>query len=174
TLVEQYTPGTVRSGSGGDTRLLRTAHGESGWYTDLAWRSRSLWLELQEQTGQRIWEPVGVAWFAYREDGFEAQSRRTLEAAGIPCEWLSPDEARRLYPSLGVGDLHAVLFEPEAGVLHARRATQLLVDEGARHGVRLEARRATTADVPRSDVVVWACGAWLPQLFGELVGLRIT
>src|SRR5207249_9944240 len=57
TLVEQYSPGTVRSGSGGDTRLLRAAHGAIGWYTDLAWRSRSLWLELQEQTGTRIWEP---------------------------------------------------------------------------------------------------------------------
>jgi sarcosine oxidase len=174
TLVEQYTPGTVRSGSGGDTRLLRAAHGSVGWYTDLVWRAREQWIELQERTGTRIWEQVGVAWFAYRDDGFEAKSRETLEAAGIPCEWLSPDDARRLYPSLGVEDLHAVLFEPEAGVLHARRATQLLVDEAIRHGAQLASRRQTTQEPPRSDVVVWACGAWLPQLFGDLVGLRIA
>jgi len=54
TLVEQYGPGTVRSASGGDTRLLRAAHGDEEWYTRLAWRSRSLWLELQEATGERI------------------------------------------------------------------------------------------------------------------------
>ena len=40
TLVEQYGPGSVRSASGGDTRLLRAAHGDEEWYTRLAWRSR--------------------------------------------------------------------------------------------------------------------------------------
>ena len=45
TLVEQYAPGTVRSASGGDTRLLRMAHGPVEWYTRSAWAARSgvLW-----------------------------------------------------------------------------------------------------------------------------------
>jgi sarcosine oxidase len=174
TLVEQYTPGTVRSGSGGDTRLSRAAHGSVEWYTHLSQRARTLWLELQEETGTRIWEPVGVAWFAHTDDGFEAQSRVTLEAAGIRCEWLSPDDARDLYPSLGVDDLSAVLFEPDSGVLHARRATQLLVDDGVRHGVRFETRSVNVGDPPHADVVVWACGAWLPKLFPQHVDLRIS
>jgi sarcosine oxidase len=174
TLVEQYTPGTVRSGSGGDTRLSRAAHGKVEWYTHLSQRARTLWLELQEETGTRIWEPVGIAWFAQSEDGFEAQSRVTLEAAGVRCEWLSPEAARELYPSLGIDDLKAVLYEPDSGVLHARRATQLLVDDGIRQGVRFETRALTVADEPRADVVVWACGAWLPKLFPEHVDLRIS
>ena len=174
TLVEQYAPGTVRSASGGDTRLLRASHGSVDWYAESAWRARSAWLELQEETGTHIWEPVGLAWFAQRADGFEAVSRESLHRLGIPCEWLSPDDARDLYPSLNVDDLHAVLFEPEAGVLHARRATQLLVEDGERAGVRLQPGRMLPADEPRSDVVVWACGAWLPALFPEDVELTIT
>jgi sarcosine oxidase len=174
TLVEQYTPGSVRSGSGGDTRLSRAAHGSVEWYTHLSQRARTLWLQLQEETGTRIWEPVGVAWFAHADNGFEAQSRVTLEAAGIRCEWLSPDDARNLYPSLGVDDLSAVLFEPDSGVLHARRATQLLVDDGVRHGVRFETRSVNVGDAPHADVVVWACGAWLPKLFPQHVDLRIS
>jgi glycine/D-amino acid oxidase-like deaminating enzyme len=167
TLVEQYAPGTVRSESGGDTRLLRTAHGRSDWYADLAWQARKAWLELQEQTGTRIFEQVGVAWFTQRADGFEAASRESLH-------WLAPDDARQLYPSLAVDDLHAVLFEPEAGVLHARRATQLLVEDGERSGVRLRPGRVTPADDLRSDVVIWACGAWLPALFPQDVELTIA
>ena len=66
TLVEQYTPGSVLSGSGGDTRLSRAAHGGVEWYTLLSQRARTLWLELQEERGTHIWEPVGVAWFAQR------------------------------------------------------------------------------------------------------------
>jgi glycine/D-amino acid oxidase-like deaminating enzyme len=174
TLVEQYTPGTVRAASGGDTRLLRAAHGDADWYAQLARTARAQWLELQEQTGTRIWEPAGVAWFARREDGFEARSRASLERLGIPYEWLAPDEARGLYPSLNVDDLAAVLFEPDAGVLHARRATQLLVEDGGRSGVTFETARATPADAPQADVVVWACGAWLPRLFPEHVELTLS
>ena len=66
TLVEQYAPGTVRSASGGDTRLLRFSHGDVDWYGELARNARVKWLELQEATGTRIWEPIGLAWFARR------------------------------------------------------------------------------------------------------------
>jgi len=87
-LFEQYAPGTVRSASGGDTRLLRVSHGDADWYAELARDARLRWLELQESTGTRIWEPVGVAWFAHSEDGFESRSRASLGRLGVACEWL--------------------------------------------------------------------------------------
>ena len=174
TLVEQYAPGTVRSASGGDTRLLRMAHGPVEWYTRSAWEARAAWIALQERTGTRIWEPVGVAWFARSEDGFEADSRAVLNALQIPAEWLSPEDAVGLFPTLRTDDLAGVLYEPAAGVLHARRATQLLVAEAVAGGARLEAGRVVPATAPDSDVVVWACGAWLPALFPEAVEIRIS
>ena len=173
TLAEQYAPGTVRSASGGDTRLLRAAHGDGDWYMQLAWRARSLWLQLQEETGTRLWEPTGLAWFAHRDDGFEARSRVALEAAGIPHEWRTPAEAAALFPSLGLDGLHAVLWEPNAGVLHARRATQLLAAEAERLGARTLAARISPDDEPEADIVVWACGAWLPALFPDEVEIRV-
>ena len=174
TLAEQYATGTVRSASGGDTRLLRASHGGDGeWYTNLAWRARSLWLELQDETGTRLWEPTGLAWFAHRDDGFEGCSVPVLAAAGIPQEWRTPAEAASLFPSLGLDGLHAVLWEPEAGVLHARRATQLLAAEAGRLGARTVAGRILPDDEPEADVVVWACGAWLPALFPDEVEVRI-
>jgi glycine/D-amino acid oxidase-like deaminating enzyme len=169
TLVEQYMPGTVRSASGGDTRLLRFGHGDADWYTRLAVRARRLWIDLQDETRERIWEPVGVAWFESGDGDFTERSERTLAQLGLAAERLTPEEARRLYPSLGGDDLRSVLFEPDAGVLHARRATQLLAA-----GIPSETRRATPADAPRADVVVWACGAWLAQTFPGLIELRIT
>ena len=169
TLAEQYAPGTVRSASGGETRLLRAAHGDNDWYTASAWRARALWLELQDETGVHLWEPTGLAWFVHDAGGFEELSRRPLEAAGIPHDWLEPAAARALFPSVAVDDLHAVLYEPQAGVLHARRATQTLAEDGERRGVRRTAGRVEPAAAPEADVVVWACGAWLPKLFGEIV-----
>jgi glycine/D-amino acid oxidase-like deaminating enzyme len=173
TLAEQYGPGSVRSASGGDTRLLRAAHGDGEWYTELAWRARSLWLELELATGVPLWAPTGLAWFTGRDDGFEARSVPVLEAAGIPHEWRTPAEAASLFPSLGVDGLHAVLWEPEAGVLHARRATQLLALDAERRGARTIAARIAPDDEPEADVVVWACGAWLPALFPSEVEVRV-
>jgi sarcosine oxidase len=175
TLIEQYAPGTVRSASGGDTRLLRIAHGAAGdWYAELAWAARGKWLELQEATGTRIWEPVGLAWFARGDGGFEAASRASLERLGAPYEWLEAGDAGELFPSLYVDDLVGVLFEPDAGVLHARRATQLLVETGEQAGVHVASGRCVPADDPRGDVVVWACGPWLASLFPELVDVKVT
>jgi sarcosine oxidase len=173
TLAEQYVPGSVRSASGGDTRLLRAAHGDADWYAALAWRARAQWLALQEEHGVHIWEPVGVAWFAHREGGFETRSRESLDRLGIAFDWLEPDDARRLYPSLVVDDLLGVLYEPHAGVLHARRATQLLVADGERRGVRLDPVRVRPDAEPAADLVVWACGPWLAELFPAEVDVTV-
>ena len=169
TLVEQYAPGHVRSASGGDTRLIRFAHGEADWYTRRALRGLELWRELEAESGTRLFEPVGVAWLGTGDGTFLADSETALRRLGVPCERLTPEEARRLYPSLGGDDLHSVLFEPGAGVLYARQATQALA-----RGLRLETGRTEPADPPRADVVVWACGAWLPGLFPEHVELRVS
>ena len=150
TLVEQYTPGTVRSASGGDTRLMRAAHGDAEWYAASAQRARTLWLDLEQTTGTHIWEGVGLAWLATRaRTASKRRASPSSSASTIPHEWLTPDDARALFPSLAVDDLHGVLFEPDAGVLLARRATQLLVADGERHGVKLEGSRMTPSDDPR-------------------------
>jgi glycine/D-amino acid oxidase-like deaminating enzyme len=169
TLVEQYAPGNVLSGSGGDTRLLRFSHGDQDWYTLSARRALDLWRELEEETGEQLFEPVGVAWFDSGDGDFTQRSEETLARLAIPAERLTPEEARRLYPSLGGDDLRSVLFEPGAGVLYARRATRALA-----RGLRLETARPTPADPPAADVVVWACGSWLPQLFPGLVEQKVT
>ena len=68
TVVEQYVPGNVRSASGGDTRLIRFAHGDVEWYSLMAHRALDLWKELEAETGTRLFEPVGIAWLASRAD----------------------------------------------------------------------------------------------------------
>jgi glycine/D-amino acid oxidase-like deaminating enzyme len=147
---------------------------------------------------------IGMAWFAQREDGWEAESERAMVAQGIPCERLDPDRGAKLFPSLGTDDLAFVLHEPEAGVLRAQRAVRALVRQAVAHGARLVRGRAlpdgdaaviaaaTTgaaggalaaghgAPVFRreerfeGDAVVWACGPWLGHLFGDLVPLTVT
>ncbi|GAA0396554.1 N-methyl-L-tryptophan oxidase [Microbispora corallina] len=183
TLVEQYTPGHVRQSSAGETRLLRCGHGSDDWYAGMAWRAREGWRRLEERTGEELFCESGLMWFAHREDGPERRSARVLDALGVPHALLDPDEAARRFPGLGTDDLAFALWEPHAGVLRARRATQVTARLALDAGVRLVRARAlpygggtgvvADGEVLTADRVVWACGAWLPEVFGAEFGVEV-
>jgi glycine/D-amino acid oxidase-like deaminating enzyme len=88
----------------------------------------------------QLFEPVGVAWFETGGDDFTRRSELTLRRLGIPCERLTPEESKGLFPSLGADDLRSTFFEPTAGVLWARLATRTLA-----RGLRVESGRASPA-----------------------------
>ena len=140
TLVEAAAPGHPGAESGGESRLMRCCHGDDELYTRSARRARELWLEL----GDDLLVECGVAWFARREDGWEAEGERVMREQGIPVERLSPSDGAELFPSLRTDDLAFVLLEPEAGVLRAAAATRALAD--ARPGA---GRPAACAAEPR-------------------------
>lgn len=178
TLVDRFEPGHERAESGGETRLVRCSHGPDGFYARSARRALQLWREL----GEGVLVESGVAWFARREAGWEADSERVLRGAGIPVERMTPEEGARLFPSLAVNDLAFVLHEPEAGVLRAAEGVRALVRRAREAGARLVLGEAEPSDsaaivdgqVLEADFVVWACGAWLRRLFPELVPMRVT
>ena len=177
TLVERLEPGHPRAESGGETRLIRSLHGPDAFYMASARRGLELWRELDG-----VLEESGLAWFARREDGWEADGERVLRAAGVPVERIDPGEASRLFPSLTVDDLAFVLYEPEGGVLRAADGVRALVSRAREAGARLVsgegrpdgARVQVGDDRLEADAVIWACGAWLGRLFPELVRLRVT
>jgi glycine/D-amino acid oxidase-like deaminating enzyme len=176
THVERLAPGHVRSGSGDESRLIRSSHGDDELHARMARRALELWRELDE----RLVVPSGVAWFARAEDGWEAASERTLTALGIPVERVDP---RDLFPSVNTEDLAFTLYEPEAGILWARDGVRALADRAVQAGAqritavaRPEGERVVLDDgrVLEADHVIWACGAWMAELFGGVLDLRIT
>jgi glycine/D-amino acid oxidase-like deaminating enzyme len=182
TLVDQFEPGDARASSGGETRLYRCAHGAESDYTTMARRARTLWRELEAESGEEVLIECGLAWFAHREQGWEAASERTLSAQGIPVERLDSSGADGLFPSFRGDDLAFVLLEPEGGVLRAGCAVRALAAQAARHGARIVRGRArpeggvaVLEDSTRleGDIVVWACGPWLARLFPDLVTLSV-
>jgi len=183
TLVDQFAPGDRRASSGGESRLIRCAHGADADYAASARRARTLWRELEAETGEALLLEPGVAWFARREDGWEADSAAVLGRLAIPAARLDVGEAAALFPELAGDDLAFVLFEPEAGVLRAQRAVRALARAATAHGARVLHARATPAGerarlddgtVLEADAVVWACGGWGAGLFPELLPVRTT
>lgn len=183
TLLEAATPGHGRASSGGDTRLLRSSHGPQPWYTALAWAARAGWRALEDETGADVLVETGLVWFARDPQGWEAASEAVLGELGIPFERLAEDRIAELFPSVRTDDLAFGLWEPHAGVLRAAVGTRALVARAAglgavvRDGVTARPERGAVrigAEELRADRVVWACGPWLPAVFGDRFALTVT
>ena len=178
TLVDQYGAGNSLASSGDESRVTRSAHGIDEHYP--VWQRRALdqWLALDRSLFVR----TGVLWLATRDDGFEADSLRVLEALGIPAERVGADALRRRWPQIVGDDLTWALHEPDAGVLMARRGVAATARAAAAEGadVRIGLARvdgdAVTIDgrPVAADAVVFAAGPWLPKLLGPVPGLEIS
>jgi glycine/D-amino acid oxidase-like deaminating enzyme len=163
--------------------LIRCSHGADADYTAMARRARTLWRELEAESGADLMVECGVSWFAHREDGWEADSLRVLESLAIPAERLEVSEAAARFPSFRGDDLAWVLHEPEAGALRAAAAVRALASCAEARGARLVRSRARPdgdrvllddGSALEGDRIVWSCGGWLARLVEGLVELRVT
>jgi glycine/D-amino acid oxidase-like deaminating enzyme len=191
TLIDAFGAGNSRATSGDETRIIRASHGADRLYTAWSRRAREAWLAFGELVGEAIFVQAGALWFARRTDGFEDASATLLAEMQIPVERLTPDEVTARWPALAAADTAFATFEPEAGLLMARRgvaavARRFIVEGGAfdlawvRPG-RTDGRRLL--DVATDDgrhlaaeQFVFAAGPWLPRLFPAVVGdlIRVT
>ena len=193
TLIDAWGPGHARASSGGHTRILRAAYGSRSIYTSMARRAFALWRAHDARYRSGLFHQTGGLWLFGDDTTFAQASADALAAESLPFAWLSPDEARQRYPHIKFDDLHAILFEPEAGFLLAERScahvVECLVAEGGVYrqvavrgpltdesfGVeRLRALPCTDGGVLGADIFVFACGPWLGSLFPDALGRLVT
>jgi sarcosine oxidase len=182
TLVDRHGPGNQLGSSGDESRITRSSHGADRHYP--VWQRRALgqWRDLERRAGTRLFERTGVVWLANEAQTFEAESYESLSALEIPVErWTTAELAARV-PVLSPDGVPWALFEPDAGALFARPAVVAALDRFGAEGGEIvvgrvappaeahgELRRVTLEDgvTLDADAFVFACGAWLPELFPE-------
>jgi sarcosine oxidase len=191
TLLDAFGAGHSRATSGDESRIIRSAHGADPFYSRWSREAREAWIGLGDAIGEPLFLPTGSLWFAHAADGFEAASESTLRDLGIPVERLSPAETKARWPQIATDDLAFVLFEPEAGLLMARRGVAAVARQFEAEGGRFElawagpgkrrGRRLTDVSTPDgtrhgADQFVFAAGPWLPRLFPDVAGelIRVT
>ncbi len=187
-LVDQYGPANARASSGGESRAIRMSYGPDELYTRFSYRSLATWKTLFAEIGRpELFQKTGVLWMSKGETPDSAASLRALAAAGVPHEWLAEGELRRRFPQIAVVDGGAAIYEPESGVLMARRAVQAVVADAVRRGVdyelatieppagegRLASLRTASGESLSGGAFVFACGPWLPKVTPRALGGRI-
>lgn len=195
-LLDSYGPASSRASSGGESRIIRMGYGPSEIYTRWSMQALPLWKELFARAGRaELFQQTGVLWIAHENETYMLDTLRTLEKCGVIFQRLSCDDLRRRYPQFAIDDGSFGIFEPESGVLLARRAVQCVVDHARKLGVAYEetavlppsspAHSANSAGARLTEIktsrgasisagaFAFACGPWLPQVFPDLLGDRI-
>jgi monomeric sarcosine oxidase len=197
-LIDAYGAGNSLSSSGDESRIIRMGYGADEIYTRSARRSLQLWKEFSAEQAEQIFHQTGVLWLAHEDDSYAEKTQETLARVGIPFETLTTDQVAQRYPQIGIENIAWAMWEPESGVLLARRAVQAVVRAAIEKGVEFlqeavvfsgtgvspvghaQDERATLDHLTTRNgrrisaaAYVFACGPWLPKLFPDLLAHRI-
>jgi glycine/D-amino acid oxidase-like deaminating enzyme len=189
TLVDAHGVANSRSSSGDESRILRCGYGADAIYTRMARESLEAWrsLDRRRPAGEpALLHPCGVLWLGGSDDPYMAATIRTLEMHACEARVLDRSGLHRHVPHLDAADVDRALLEPSCGAVMARRALGALASELAASGIaaltgraqppgrgRVDSVRLNDGVVLEADVLVYACGAWLPALFPDVLGDRI-
>lgn len=186
-LIDAWGPAHARASSGGESRMTRAAYGADAIYSRMAWDSLTDWKLLSTISGLPVFHQTGVLFFFQEEQPYARETAAVHTALGLPTQMFDRSAMARRFPQMDFSDIALGIYEPELGVLMARRAVQTLVERYVRSGgsylqaevvpppagKALDAVTTRAGEVVKSKRFVFACGPWLPKLFPDMLGGRI-
>ena len=182
-LIEQFKLGHERGSSHGLARITRHSYANPD-YAKLMPEAFRAWRTLEADAGQNVFLRTGGVSIGPAGSEYVAKVAANLSAIDIPHRTLSGRELNRRYPKFGVADNAEAVFEPDAGILAARRALRLQVDLAKQFGgektriLEETAVRAidlasdkpileTSAGRIVADRLIVTAGAWTTRLFPQ-------
>jgi monomeric sarcosine oxidase len=188
-LLDAYGPGNARASSGGESRIIRMGYGADEIYTRWSQRALPLWKSLFAEAGRpELFLQTGVLWIAHEKYQYALDTLAALQEHKIPHERLSLLGLQKHYPQITFDEDAWGIFEPESGVLLARRAVQSVVEQARKIGVeyrgaavlapgdataKITSLKTTTGETISANTFVFACGPWLGKIFPQVLGDRI-
>ena len=192
TLLDAYGPGNARSTSGDETRGVRSSYGDKRGTLGELWmlwarESMKRWIQFDDEWGREmrlnLFHVTGDIIYRTEWDNFQLQCKLWWDKNKIPYQVLNPDDVRKAFPVVGMEDITACLYEPDAGVVRARRAAQAAAAAFEHLGGKITIGRATPSKISngkleeisldtggtlRADKFVYCVGPWLGKTFPDI------
>jgi glycine/D-amino acid oxidase-like deaminating enzyme len=178
-LIDRWEPGHARASSSDYNRVIRAIHGRDRFYTRWAREARLRWLELEQETGAKLYYECGALILATEGHcHWENDTARTFEELGVPFHRYGPDDIRAFFPQFDPKGVSYALYEPEAGMVMAHRALVTGLALFRRLGGKVLRGRVTTDSAERpmldgkpleADLIVIATGPWMAEMFPRTV-----
>jgi sarcosine oxidase len=147
-LFERFEIGHTKGSSHGASRIFRLSY-DDPMYVRMAQEALVLWRELEDEVGDPILTTTGgvdVGEPALANDA-------ALEACGATHERMTGVEAAERFPVFTFGHEETVVYQPDAGIVHAERSVRAFVDSAVRHGAELHEHACVESVRPDGDGV---------------------
>ncbi len=190
TIVDAWGPGNSRSTSGDETRVIRSTYGANEFYFGLNVRALELWKENQKRWNKQLFFNTGVLWFCYnKESPLVDDSIPFSKKYKAEYDYLTIREINKKYPAINCEDLHHGWFDSHGGYLKARESCQVVneafINEGGKYiqsfvrpgkisSGKLENILLSADEKITTDAYLFACGAWLGQIFPSELAEKIV
>jgi sarcosine oxidase len=143
--LEQFELGHARGASHDHARIIRRSYHTPG-YVRLAGLAYRAWAELEAEAGERLVVPTGgLDLFPPGAAIRPGPYRASLEACGVPYQWLDAAEIVRRWPAFRLDAGVRGLWQPDAGMVPAAHGTRVMQRLATRHGATLVAGTPVTA-----------------------------
>jgi sarcosine oxidase len=131
---EAQAPAHGRSAVGGDTRLFRMLYRGTPDYYPILLRSRTLWAELEAESGQEILTRCGGLSIGTAGGPYISPLLETARANGADHEVLSREAMAERYPQHNLRSDDCAVFDPHGGALRTDRAVTAAVAAAQANG----------------------------------------
>lgn len=155
---EAQSPGHARSAVGGDTRLFRMLYRGIPDYYPILGRSRTLWAELEAESGQDILTRCGGLSIGTVDGPYISALLETTRINGAEHEILSRDAMAERYPQHNLRPDDCAVFDPHAGALRTDRAVTAAVAAAQANGATVLTDTPIDSIQETDDGVVLASG----------------
>ncbi len=178
-LIDRWEPGHARAASSDYNRIIRAISGRDEFYTTWVRQARHRWLELQAETGQKLYYENGTVILATEgQCSWEDATSETFDKLGVPYHRFSPEEVALRFPQFKVPDISYALYEPESGMIMAHRAVVSIAQLFEREGGVIERGHVSTDNNEQllledktleADIIVVCTGAWMGEMFPRTI-----
>lgn len=151
--LEQFELGHVRGGSQDHSRIIRLSY-HTPTYVRLAQQAYAAWAETAAEAQEQLIVPTGGLDFFPAGGAIPAEDYTTsLQACGVPYEWLDTAETMRRWPQFQLPEGVQTLYQAQSGLVAAARATAAHQRLARAHGATLLDQQTITAVRPVADGV---------------------
>ncbi|WP_112291150.1 N-methyl-L-tryptophan oxidase [Rahnella sp. AN3-3W3] len=181
-MIDSSMPPHQAGSHHGETRLIRHAYGEGARYVPMLLRAQTLWNELAELSGDKIFHRSGVLNIGPENSEFIGNVKHSAQTYHLNTQNLSAAEIRDKWPLFTLPDGYSGVFEPDSGYLQCEMAVTAYIRLAREAGCAQlfncpvesiqwheNSVEVTTADgVYSAAKMLISAGTWVTKILPEL------
>lgn len=137
--IDMFSPPHSFGSSFGESRVTRQAIGEGTFYTPMVLRANVIWKEIEELSGEELYNHCGMLIAAYEEQNFLKNTVKAAKDFSIEHQILHGSDVEKLFPAFKTASTdHVFYYEPTAGFLRPEKCIELQLHIARRNGAEIQ------------------------------------